>query len=174
MSSRFQKQTNKKPDQHVHRVNMALAPVKGVLSSKEHRHWHLRKGGMQSFFFSFDFYFLTWTFFTSGQCTFFSLVIKVDVQCIFDRPQTGCFSQHKIQVNSCISQNDFLIPQYVKIAFINLYNIMLRGKSQSQRFYTIGFYLYNTLEMTQLQKRRTNQWLPGLRRGQLGGKWEWL
>ena len=26
--------------------------------------------------------------------------------------------QHKVQANTCISQNDFLIPQYVKISSI--------------------------------------------------------
>ena len=36
---------------------------------------------------------LTWTFFTSGPCTLpFSLKIQADEQCMFDRPQTGCFS----------------------------------------------------------------------------------
>ena len=46
-------------------VNMALVPGKGgVLSWKEDQHWCLRKGGVSSFF-------LTWTFFISGHCTFF-------------------------------------------------------------------------------------------------------
>ena len=30
----------------------------------------------------------------------------------------GYFSWHKIQVDSCISQNDFRISQYVNISFI--------------------------------------------------------
>lgn len=37
---------------------------------------------------------------------------------MFDTPQTGYDSQHEIQVNSCIRQNDFPILQYVKISFI--------------------------------------------------------
>ena len=35
-----------------------------------------------------------------------------------DRPQTGCSSQHQIQVNPCISQNNFPTPWYVNISFI--------------------------------------------------------
>ena len=46
------------------RVSMALAPGKGVLSSKEDQHWHPRKGGIWSLF-------LTWAFFTSGQGALF-------------------------------------------------------------------------------------------------------
>ena len=41
--------------------------------------------------------FLIWTFFKSGQCALF-LIMKEDVQCLFDRSQTGCFSQLKIQL----------------------------------------------------------------------------
>ena len=40
---------------------------------------------------------------------------------MFDRPQTGYFSYHKMQVNSGIGQNDFPIPQYVNIFFIKGY-----------------------------------------------------
>ena len=57
-----------------------------------------------------------------------SLIVKSDVQCMFDRTQTGCSSQHKIQVNSCISQHDFLIPQYVSISFVNCM-VMWGGKN---------------------------------------------
>ena len=39
---------------------------------------------------------------------------------MFDRPQTGCFSSQKTQVNSCISQNDFPVPQYVNISSIRV------------------------------------------------------
>ena len=49
----------------------------------------------------------------------FSLLIKGDIQCMFDRPQRSYCSQQKIQVNSCISQNDFSRPQYVNVSFIN-------------------------------------------------------
>ena len=37
---------------------------------------------------------------------------------MFGKLKPGCFSQYKIQVNSHLSQNDFPIPQYVKISFI--------------------------------------------------------
>ena len=49
----------------------------------------------------------------------FSLMIEADVQCLFDRPQAGFSSRHKIQLKSYISQNDSPVPQYVKISFIN-------------------------------------------------------
>ena len=49
----------------------------------------------------------------------FSLMIRADVQCMFDGPQIGYFSQHNIQVNSCVSQNDFPRLQQVKISFIS-------------------------------------------------------
>ena len=35
--------------------------------------------------------FLIWTFFNAGQCALF-LIMKEDVQCMFDRSLTGCFS----------------------------------------------------------------------------------
>ena len=47
----------------------------------------------------------------------FSLVIKAKLQYMFARPQTGCYRWPKIQVNSCISQNDFPIYQHMKIFF---------------------------------------------------------
>ena len=49
----------------------------------------------------------------------FSLVVKAKLQYMFDRPQTGYYRWPKIQVNSCISQNDFPRPQQVKISFIS-------------------------------------------------------
>ena len=42
---------------------------------------------------------------------------KADVQHMFDRPQTACFHQPKVQIQSCASQNDFPIPQHVKMSF---------------------------------------------------------
>ena len=39
---------------------------------------------------------------------FFTLMVKADVLCVFTQ----------VQAESCISQNDFPIPQYVKIFFI--------------------------------------------------------
>ena len=51
----------------------------------------------------------------------FPLVIKADAHCLSARPQTGCSSQHRIQGNSCISQNDFPRPQHVSIPFISVY-----------------------------------------------------
>ena len=33
----------------------------------------------------------------------FSLIIKADVQCMFDWPQTGCCSHHQVQGNTCRS-----------------------------------------------------------------------
>ena len=47
----------------------------------------------------------------------FSLVIKAKIQYMFARPQTGRHRWPKIQVNSCISQNDFPIFQHMKIFF---------------------------------------------------------
>ena len=47
------------------RVSAPLAPGKGVLSSKTCQHWCPKKKGIQALF-------LTWTFFTSGQCVLFS------------------------------------------------------------------------------------------------------
>ena len=38
---------------------------------------------------------------------------------MFDRPQIGNLVSKNIQVNSCISQNDFPISQYVNISLIN-------------------------------------------------------
>ena len=49
----------------------------------------------------------------------FSLVIKAKIQYMFARPQTGCYRWPKIQVNSCISQNDFPLSQYVNISLIS-------------------------------------------------------
>ena len=46
--------------------------------------------------------------------------IKVYVRSMFNKPQTGCFSQHKTPVNSWISQNGFPIPQYMNISFIKV------------------------------------------------------
>ena len=50
---------------------------------------------------------------------------------MFDRPQPGCFSWHTIQVNSCIIQNVFPIPQYVKISFISFKHKSSSGHSPS-------------------------------------------
>ena len=33
---------------------------------------------------------------------------------MFARTQTDCLTQYKIQVKSCVTWNDFPIPQYVK------------------------------------------------------------
>ena len=59
----------------------------------------------------------------------FSLVIKAKVQYMFDRPQTGFYRWPKIKVNSCISQNDFPIFQYMKISFISTYGSSSFGHS---------------------------------------------
>lgn len=89
-------------------IRDGLASAKGVLSSPEdqpgrpqkRRHWSLSS---------------TWTFFPSVD-TPFSSTIKAEVQCLFCRPQTGCFSSHKIQVSSRINWNDFPISEYVKLS----------------------------------------------------------
>ena len=80
---------------------MELAPGKGVVSSKEHQPWCPRKGGTLSFNTDI-FYFRSVKHFLKVK--YFSLLSKADVQCMFDRPQIGCFSWYKIQVNSCISR----------------------------------------------------------------------
>ena len=54
------------------------------------------------------------------KCILF-LMVKADVQCMSDRPQTGCFGQPKVQVKSCINHIDFPTPQYVKNSSINAY-----------------------------------------------------
>lgn len=40
---------------------------------------------------------------------------------------------------------------------------MLSATSQSQRLHTVLFHLHNILEITKLQKWRTNSWLPGVK-----------
>lgn len=49
----------------------------------------------------------------------FSLIIKAHVHCRYDRPHTGYFSSHQIQVNTWISQNDFPTSQHGNISFIS-------------------------------------------------------
>ena len=48
---------------------------------------------------------------------------------MFDRLQTGCSSQRQIQVNSCVSQNDFPTPQHANISFINVQTFDCKLKS---------------------------------------------
>ena len=43
-------------------------------------------------------------------------MVKADVQCMFNRPQTGCFGYAEVQIKSWINQNDSPIPQRVKIS----------------------------------------------------------
>ena len=43
-------------------------------------------------------------------------MVKADVQVCLTGHKTGCSRSHKVQAKSCISQNDFPIPQYVKIS----------------------------------------------------------
>ena len=45
-----------------------------------------------------------------------SLRIKADIQGIKTDHKTGCSSYHKVHVKPCISQNDFPIPEYVKVS----------------------------------------------------------
>ena len=53
---------------------------------------------------------------------FYSLMVKADVQYIFNGPQTDCSGWPKVQVKSCISQNDFPIIQYVNAFSIKMNN----------------------------------------------------
>ena len=75
--------TNKKNTSAHTQLNMASAPGKGVLSSKEYQLWHPTKG--RCFYL----------YLKNGQSlllvsVFFSLITNADMQCIFGKPQTGC------------------------------------------------------------------------------------
>ena len=62
---------------------MALAPGNGVLSLKEYSALVSQEGRYLIFIFNMDILLLLVS-------VPFSLIIKADVQCMFDRPQTRC------------------------------------------------------------------------------------
>ena len=48
-------------------------------------------------------------------------MVKTDLQCMFNMPQTGYFGWPKVQIKSCVYQTDFFTPQFVKNSPINVY-----------------------------------------------------
>lgn len=67
----------------------------------------VQKEGYVIFIFNVNFFFLT-----SGQCNLSFLLIKGDVQCMFDSYKEAIVVSKNLLI-SCISQNDFSRPQYV-------------------------------------------------------------
>ena len=71
----------------IQRVSMAVAPGKGLLSSKEYQQYLSGVPGREAF----SFHFLTWPPLLLVSMSF-SLIIKVDVPCMFDRLEAGSFN----------------------------------------------------------------------------------
>ena len=86
---------------HAQRVSMTLTSWKTALTSMAFEGRHCIP------IFNVDILYI---------CIMHSLRVKADIQGMKTDHKTGCSSYHKVHVKSCISQNDFPIPEYMKVS----------------------------------------------------------